>query len=73
MPILGTAASEFLSKEERNSYFGKVPAVGAIAFIAGSLSGGFISELENGFTLCFILMTLLSLVNLGEICSLIGS
>lgn len=65
MPILGTAASEFLSKEEQTSYFGKLPAIMSVAFIGGSLVGGFISELPNGFGLCFLMMTAFSLMNVG--------
>ncbi|XP_044747333.1 major facilitator superfamily domain-containing protein 9-like [Coccinella septempunctata] len=70
IPVLATAASEFLSKEEQSSYFGKLPAVMAIAFIGGSLVGGFISELPNGFTLCFLLMVVSNVTNIGVVSTL---
>ncbi|XP_066156223.1 major facilitator superfamily domain-containing protein 9-like [Euwallacea fornicatus] len=49
-------ADIYRTAEEKNTFFNKCASFMSVGFLLGSVSSGFISELENGFSMAFLLM-----------------
>ncbi|XP_066262481.1 major facilitator superfamily domain-containing protein 9-like [Euwallacea similis] len=54
--LRSTVADIYKTAEEKKTFFNKCASFMSVGFLLGSVSSGFISERENGFSLAFLLM-----------------
>lgn len=52
-------ADTYKTPEEKKTFFGKCAPVMSIAFLVGSVSSGFLTEVRNGFSLAFFAMAII--------------